>query len=1089
MASLDNNAHEMTLTGDPTSTKKRNRHIFERDDDGNSNNLVNANGPPTAKTKQQRCLFCAHDPQGRQMAQVRPCNYERLANGDMVECENCADYRSAHPDKHYKCEPLEPLTKDGGKIWRRYGIHDPLTYTTQACDQCAKSGKPNQCNVDSILNYGCTVTKACKDGNCTINGHKLEAAPKSLTLGKPAWTRTECQCCEQMTKRGSDTIGCSWLENRAARDHPCWNCRVRNLACLNGGRLIAEPRSLTLPRTWNVSPTHEFGFVDCRRNGTDRRICKRCLKDKRCHCHADADSHRYACNRCAQLGLDCVDSANDAYYPIFDLARVGIGLHLPFIQCSCCIKNGRNCDLQRPCDSCVEHGDQCDAFAGDTAKCCINGRLEPRPGPLYYLALGYGAQGVDDVKDGSAVEHWVGPLTSIYGMIPEKQNRQLIASFAADLREKLFAYGRPPHGVVAQNGVMFGPTSMVTKQDIVAWIKSQFSQLHPIGDYPGYADYIRAARNFAQNLRSGMPRHLLVEQFLNKEPKSFTHGPDRGERCCVDVAGNVGAHGLAVAALISPASVPALAPIPFSNDFASTPMDIGGNNAIDVTGYIYGNQDQSQNQNHNIVYQGAGALPAENSQRVNPHFDFTIAAPPDQATPVVWFSPDLPVNMDLDFGLNIYPSPCAPAARLNPYQITGASSDFNADFDTYLDLNPNHFPVDEPDLGFLASLELEPPEFLIDEQDRDANIDPRLRTEYVDFNPLPVPATNNPEDVASTPFGIASENPKGDDEDDDGFENVLDDIPRRARHASSSPASRCLELCDAQVCEHPVAADSICQSLSHEEENPVHVCDHCSKASAIELVSNGGSFNLAAIENMRAYLCNRCAEKVSKDPGPVLRNRLTGDLRVWGKCEDFPLALGVPIPLNRDGGTITFMGNAQRITGCSCGTKLVTRRLCYSHRLKYGDEVVAQAQKMQDWCKGKYGAKTCFVCLKGSQPRVVAFDGRQWVSYVAKCTAWQCLVCGDLVVNQPTTGILGRQGPRAIVSTPRAITPNDLYGRRSGDEQENKHGVQEMSSEVLRGEEELRSYAYGDELSFGEPSMTEWDELSTGAVPISTLTD
>ncbi|KAK4081715.1 uncharacterized protein Triagg1_2456 [Trichoderma aggressivum f. europaeum] len=316
-----------------------------------------------------------------------------------------------------------------------------------------------------------------------------------------------------------------------------------------------------------------------------------------------------------------------------------------------------------------------------------------------------------------------------------------------------------------------------------------------------------------------------------------------------------------------------------------------------------------------------------------------------------------------------------------------------------------------------------------------------------------------------------------DEGDENGFDNVLNDIPRRARHVLSSTAGRCLELCDTQFCENPVEADSICQSLEHGKENPVHVCDHCSKASAIEVVSIGSSFNSNAIENMRAYLCNHCAERVGKNPGPVLRDRLTDDLKVWGNCEDFALALGVPVPLNKDGGTITLMGNAQKITGCLCGTKLVTQRLCYSHRLKYADEVVVQAQRMQDWCREKYGAKTCFVCLRGNQPRVVAFDGRQWVSYVAKCTAWQCLACGDLVVNQPTTGIFGPQGPRAIVSTPRAITFDDLYGRRGGDGQE----VQEVfSEEVRRGEEELRSYAYGDEVSFGESSAMDWEGGSNG---------
>ncbi|QYS93669.1 hypothetical protein H0G86_001038 [Trichoderma simmonsii] len=1107
---LKNKGLEMTLTGDPTSTKRRNRDTYEQDNDGNSNNDPNANGPPAKKIK-QCCKFCSHGSQGMQMAQVRACNYEILANGDILECQNCADYRSEHPEKEIKCEPPELLRNK--KVWRRYGISHPSTYPAQPCDQCITSGKSNQCNVDSILNYGCTATKACREGRCTLNGHRLEAAPSSVISPDGPWTRRECQYCEHMTTNGRITIGCSWLRDRANQKKSCWNCQSRNLACFNGRCLIAEPQNLTLPRVWNVSATHEFGFVDCRKDGTARRTCKRCLEDKHGHCHADAGHYRYACTRCAELGIDCVDSGNDTYYPIFDLARVGIGLHLPFLQCSCCIKNGRNCDLQRPCDSCVEHGDQCDAFAGDTARYCINGRLDPPPGPLYYLALGYGANGVNDVKDGSAVEHWVGPLTSIYGMIPGRDNRQLVASFAADLRGKLIPYGKPPHGDVAQNGVMFGPASAITKENIVAWIESNYPQHHPINEFLGYKDYIKAAKSFVQDLRSGKPR-LRAEQFLSNGPRSFTHGPDCGEDCCVDVAGKVAAHNLAVSAIVSPVPVSAQVPIPFLNDdamaFLPMPMDIDGNDTINATGYIYGNQNE--NENENAMSQGAGALRFLNSQWHNPQFDFTIAAPSDQQLPVVRFSPDLPADMDLDFGLNLYPSPCVPAARLYPPQVS--SSNFHADLDSYLNFSSNHFPVGEPDirtdidLSLLAGLEINPPEVLVDEEDREANIDPRLRTEFVDFNPLPFNNLNtdpriDPEqtrrDIAlcmtilgdmtsqfdqmeqnpkKASFGIASDKLNG---ESSGFNNVLNDIPRRVRHVAPSYPNKCLELRDAQFCEHKVAADSICQSGSHGKEDRVHVCDHCSKESALELVSIGSSFDLAAIENMRAYLCNHCAEKVSKDVRPVLRNRLTSDLKVWGKCQDFPLASRIPVPFNKDGGTITFMGDAQKITGCLCGTKLLYRRLCYSHRLKYGDEVVKQAQEMQDWCQRKYGAKTCFVCLKGSQPRVVAFKGRQWAANQAKCTAWQCLVCGDLVLNQPTMSIFGPQGPKAIVSIPRVII-NGVYGSQDEEEQETEYGVQEISSEELMGEEALRSYATGGQLSFGEPSpsVTYWDEESNG---------
>lgn len=43
----------------------------------------------------------------------------------------------------------------------------------------------------------------------------------------------------------------------------------------------------------------------------------------------------------------------------------------------------------------------------------FRGRLA-NPGPLYYLAMGYGPGGVDDRKDGSQLEHWYGPLGPIY---------------------------------------------------------------------------------------------------------------------------------------------------------------------------------------------------------------------------------------------------------------------------------------------------------------------------------------------------------------------------------------------------------------------------------------------------------------------------------------------------------------------------------------------------------------------------------------------------------------------------------------------------------------------------------------------------
>lgn len=66
-----------------------------------------------------------------------------------------------------------------------------------------------------------------------------------------------------------------------------------------------------------------------------------------------------------------------------------------------------------------------------TYRNCFPDRLNPPPGPLYYLAMGYGPGGVDDVKTGDNLEDWVGPLDIKFAHMPEDGNRLFIAKFFA----------------------------------------------------------------------------------------------------------------------------------------------------------------------------------------------------------------------------------------------------------------------------------------------------------------------------------------------------------------------------------------------------------------------------------------------------------------------------------------------------------------------------------------------------------------------------------------------------------------------------------------------------------------------------------
>ncbi|KAL7937939.1 hypothetical protein V8C35DRAFT_290340 [Trichoderma chlorosporum] len=237
-------------------------------------------------------------------------------------------------------------------------------------------------------------------------------------------------------------------------------------------------------------------------------MCTRCLKDERGFCLADPGAYDSACNRCAPLGIDCIDNNNGTRYPIVNLAKVGFGPHLPYIQCSCCVREGRNCDLQRPCDSCVHHGEQCDQWEANTG--CFNGRLEPVPGPLYYLALGYGGRSVDDPKDGSSIEHWIGPLTNVYGLPPGtmKYSRWPIVEFVVSLRNSLLPQGRPLPGIKS----MYGPPSGITKVLLEVWIRGGWPSALPPACSQYYAGFIHAARGFEQNLVAEVSHQDQLEQ-------------------------------------------------------------------------------------------------------------------------------------------------------------------------------------------------------------------------------------------------------------------------------------------------------------------------------------------------------------------------------------------------------------------------------------------------------------------------------------------------------------------------------------------------------------------------------------------------
>ncbi|EHK43296.1 uncharacterized protein TrAtP1_001483 [Trichoderma atroviride] len=879
----------------------------------------------------RRCEFCYRDPIGRQMCKQRYCDYTKGWKGNFIECSNCADHRSQNPGSKHRCKP--PLINN---VWRKYGVADPVDYRPPTCDQCLNSKMANQCNVDSTLGYGCTISKACRDGKCTVNGQEMEARPNTR-VDAARWIRAECHACQNKTKKGTVTAGCSWLRDRSTRDQACSYCQTNNLTCLSGGRVVANPQRLTLPRTWAVKlQVFDKGFVECRRINPERRYCKRCWEDDHDHCRADAGSYSYSCNRCTQLGVDCIDAGDDTSYPLFDLARVGIGGFMPFVECNCCREAGRNCDLQRPCDSCIKHGDECDDWVGDTAKYCIKGRLDPPPGPLYYLALGYGSGGVDDPKDGSAIEHWVGPATSIYG-IPENQNRNFIATMGVQLRSMLSPPGAPPHGDATQGGLVSGRASGITREQIAAWIKERWPQAVPMNQLGHYRERVEAVRQKMQDIRDGKIVSALFSDFPghgggDKDDDDDTNNPGVQTRPNDDADPNRGvdAHGnsghvttSSPAALIFDTSAP---------DWLSE--------------YI----------NSDMIDDGVASPPFEcPTLPGQSQFGFDAAAPSSQVPANLQFSPFEVSHLDPDLVL----------------------IDIDQDLDTLMQID---------------SLPLEASSALED-------------AEYIDHNPLSIDQEEamfiqRPQPTLPTPYSFVLGCPKP---QDSPFCNVLGLVPEVVTPIAPGGDETCSEIRDNVHCNNPVALDSTCQCLLHED-NAAHVCNACCKSSAKQL--NDNLVTNRELHAFRAYLCADCTAQVSNSIGQVLRRRIVGAVNIWGDCSDSyytQTELELETPLGR----VNFKGAALPVTGCACATKLLAQRLCWKHRSRFGGLIVAQAVKMREWCLQRFGRNVCPGCLVDKPPHE-ANSPKNTIQTMFEQgpKAWVCLACGDWVVNQKQMGLV-----------------------------------------------------------------------------------
>ncbi|KHN94205.1 uncharacterized protein MAM_07942 [Metarhizium album ARSEF 1941] len=440
---------------------------------------------------------------------IPPCN-RQIIDGWVFECTTCANHRLESGDLDHKC--FRAKQHADLEVFKRYSDYHGVNFPRHVvCEGCKNNKKPRdgRCDVDPYLQLRCSCCMGSKNSEsrlCLVKATTGDAAdlgwgfdvarqmgPKpTLQRGRQRWFRRECDICK--SRPDKDRAGCSWLDSRETGEpgdarEPCLQCRQDNMSCFDGGMLVGHPDNLEVPTEWSTRGDLGGGWVELRgdKDIVTRPQCRQCYAHKR-HCRASAKHAEYACNWCWQTGMVCQDLRDDdKIYPLFDLSRVGIGNFCPFARCRRCEATGRNCDRQRPCDSCFfnREGDMCDTWrmgAPGTLNCLkrrinLGDKMMLRPGPLYYLSMGYGPAGVDDEKDGTQIEHYIGPPFARYAFKTVadrpgetlKQNKQVVVAEIQKMRAALAAHGAPPNG--APGGELHGlNVNDITVDQLRTWM-------------------------------------------------------------------------------------------------------------------------------------------------------------------------------------------------------------------------------------------------------------------------------------------------------------------------------------------------------------------------------------------------------------------------------------------------------------------------------------------------------------------------------------------------------------------------------------------------------------------------------------------
>ncbi|KAI1653680.1 hypothetical protein F4813DRAFT_393446 [Daldinia decipiens] len=230
-----------------------------------------------------------------------------------------------------------------------------------------------------------------------------------------------------------------------------------------------------------------------------------------------------------------------------------------------------------------------------------------------------------------------------------------------------------------------------------------------------------------------------------------------------------------------------------------------------------------------------------------------------------------------------------------------------------------------------------------------------------------------------------------------------------------------------------------CEDTTHTGDS-IPICDTCEDDNREKFYEEFASSAL----QMRQYFCHQCSGSIDS----LLQMTANRGCDVY--YDNF---MRIPLPdftspslintgLTRNVGG--WRGSPLEVTGCSCGVKLLGRRLCSPHRLQHLLNLQEAVSDMKIYIESLYGKMVCPGCK--SVPGINNYDFKGLPGGEGVYKAWACLACHGIVITENTTALL----PRLYLTSGAPRPAPAPYGIRAEELEIAKDKLREQLASRLR---------------------------------------